>query len=73
MALRVSPAAERALRQGHPWLFDQAIRHQSHQGASGDLAVIFNRKRRFLAVGLYDPHASIRVRTTRPTEARSPG
>jgi 23S rRNA (cytosine1962-C5)-methyltransferase len=62
IALRVTPEAERALRQGHPWLFDQAIRQQSHEGAAGDLAVIFDRKNRFLAVGLYDPHAPIRVR-----------
>jgi len=62
IAVRVTPAAERALRQGHPWLFDRAIRHQSHEGHSGDLAVVFDSDRRFLAVGLYDPHASIRVR-----------
>ncbi|MBC8334411.1 MAG: class I SAM-dependent methyltransferase [Anaerolineales bacterium] len=62
IALRVTPAAERALRQGHPWLFDQAIIHQSHQGNAGDLAVIFDKKRRFLAIGLYDPEAMIRVR-----------
>ncbi len=62
IALRVTPEAERALRQGHPWLFDQAINQQSHQGRPGDLAVIFDRKRRFLAIGLYDPSAPIRVR-----------
>jgi 23S rRNA (cytosine1962-C5)-methyltransferase len=62
IAVRVTPAAERALRQGHPWLFDQAIQQQSHSGAPGDLAIVFDRKHRFLAVGLYDPHAPIRVR-----------
>jgi 23S rRNA (cytosine1962-C5)-methyltransferase len=62
IALRVTPEAERALRQGHPWLFDRAIRQQSHDGRPGDLAVIFDRKGRFLAVGLYDPHSSLRVR-----------
>ncbi len=62
IALRVTPAAERALRGGHPWLFEQAIQRQSHAGAAGDLAVIFDRKGRFLAVGLYDPAAPIRVR-----------
>ena len=62
IALRVTPAAERALRRGHPWLFDRAICQQSHDGRPGDLAVIFDRKRRFLAVGLYDPRSSIRVR-----------
>lgn len=62
IALRVTPVAERALRQGHPWLFDRAIRQQSHDGRPGDLAVIFDRKGRFLAVGLYDPRSSLRVR-----------
>ena len=62
MAVRISPAAERALRQGHPWIFDQAITEQSHAGGMGDLAVIFDDRRRFLAVGLYDPTSPIRIR-----------
>jgi len=62
IALRVKPAAERALRQGHPWLFDDSIRRQSHEGSPGDLAVIFDARDRFLAIGLYDPDAPIRVR-----------
>ncbi len=62
IALRISPPAERALRHGHPWIFDQGITEQSHEGAPGDLAVIFDNKRHFLAVGLYDPTSSIRVR-----------
>ena len=62
IALRVSAPAERALRQGHPWIFDQAITEQSHEGAPGDLAVIFDNKRRFIAIGLYDPTSFIRVR-----------
>jgi len=62
IAVHVVPAAERALREGHPWLFAGSIRQQSHEGAPGDLAVVFDRKERFLAVGLYDPHSSIRVR-----------
>jgi 23S rRNA (cytosine1962-C5)-methyltransferase len=62
IALRVTPESERELRRGYPWLFEAAITRQSHEGSPGDLAVIFDRKRRFLAVGLYDPHSSIRVR-----------
>jgi len=62
IALRVMPPAERALRKEHPWIFDQSIVEQSREGASGDLAVIFDEKRRFLAVGLYDPASPIRVR-----------
>ncbi len=62
LAVRVTPAAQRALRQGHPWVFDQAIRSVSAEGKAGDLAVIFDEYRRFLAVGLYDPHSPIRIR-----------
>lgn len=62
VAVHVTPAAERALRGGHPWLFDRAIRRQSHEGQPGDLAVIFDHERQFLAIGLYDPDSPIRVR-----------
>ncbi len=62
IATRISPQAEHALRSGHPWIFDQAITEQSHSGKPGDLAVIFDEHRRFLAVGLYDPTSPIRVR-----------
>ncbi|WKZ39710.1 MAG: class I SAM-dependent rRNA methyltransferase [Anaerolineales bacterium] len=62
IALRITPPAERALRQGHPWIFGNSITEQSHAGAAGDLAVIFDNKRKFLAVGLYDPTSPIRVR-----------
>ena len=62
IALRINAPAERALRQGHPWIFDQSITEQSRAGVPGDLAVIFNDQRRFLAIGLYDPTSAIRVR-----------
>ncbi|HSH03616.1 MAG TPA: class I SAM-dependent methyltransferase [Anaerolineae bacterium] len=62
LAIHINKSAQRALRQGHPWLFADAIEHHSHDGDAGDLAVIFDHKRRFLAIGLYDPHSPIRVR-----------
>ena len=62
LALRVTPDAQRALRRGHPWLFDRAIVSQSAAGQPGDLAVVFDERRRFLAIGLYDPGSPIRVR-----------
>jgi 23S rRNA (cytosine1962-C5)-methyltransferase len=62
IGLRVSPAAERSVRGGHPWLFDGAITDANREGKPGDLAVVFDRKRRFLAIGLFDPTAPIRVR-----------
>ncbi len=62
IAIHVKPAAERAVKQGHPWLFESGIRKQNRNGRSGDLAILFDRKNRFLAVGLYDPDSPIRVR-----------
>ena len=62
IAMRVTAGAARAIHQGHPWVFDNSITDQSHDGHPGDLAVIFDSKRRFLAVGLYDPTSPIRVR-----------
>ena len=62
LALRVTPAAQRTLRQGHPWLFDQAVTGQTGEGRPGDLAVVFDGHRRFLAIGLYDPTSPVRVR-----------
>lgn len=62
IAIHVKPAAERALRAGHPWLFDESIRKISHYGEIGDLAVIFDSNRQFLAIGLYDPISPIRVK-----------
>ena len=62
IAIHVTPAAERALQKSHPWLYESAITHQSGEGKPGDLAVIFDKNRHFLAVGLYDPTSHIRVR-----------
>jgi 23S rRNA (cytosine1962-C5)-methyltransferase len=62
VAVRVTADAARQLRAGHPWLFEASVTHLGHQGAPGDLAVVFDQRRRFVAVGLFDPTSPIRVR-----------
>lgn len=63
LALKVKPAAERSIRAGHPWVFDGSIVKEPEGGRAGDLAIIFDqRKNKFLAAGLYDPHSPIRVK-----------
>jgi len=62
LRLRVTAAAETQLRAGHPWVFGDSVREQNRDGAPGELAVIFDRKDKFLAVGLFDPDSPIRVR-----------
>lgn len=50
------------MRGGHPWLFAESVREQNREGILGELAVIYDRKDEFLAVGLFDPDSPIRVR-----------
>ena len=70
LRLRVSPAAERIIRGGHPWIFSDSILETNRQGEIGDLAVVYSRDNQFLALGLYDPLSPIRFRvlhTGKPT------
>ncbi|MBI3879261.1 MAG: class I SAM-dependent methyltransferase [Verrucomicrobia bacterium] len=62
LRLRVTAAAERNVRAGHPWVFSDSVREQNRDGTAGELAVIFDRDDRFFAVGLFDPDSPIRVR-----------
>jgi len=62
LRLRLTATAESIVRSGHPWLFADSIRDQNRAGSAGELAVIYDRKDKFLAVGLFDPDSPIRVR-----------
>jgi 23S rRNA (cytosine1962-C5)-methyltransferase len=62
LRLRVTATAQTILRGGHPWLFADSIQKQNRPGQMGELAVIYDRKNQFLAVGLFDPDSPIRVR-----------
>jgi 23S rRNA (cytosine1962-C5)-methyltransferase len=62
LRLRITSAAESIVRSGHPWLFADSIHELNRAGQTGELAVIYDRKDKFLAVGLFDPDSPIRVR-----------
>jgi len=62
LRLRVTTAAESSLRSGHPWLFADSIHEQNRPGQLGEVAVVFDRKDQFLALGLFDPNSPIRMR-----------
>ncbi len=68
LAIRLSPNALKHVRQGHPWVFDGGIesvrggRYGDGTGEPGDVAVIFDDRRRFVAVGLWDPRSPIRIK-----------
>ncbi len=62
LRLRITATAETIVRSGHPWLFADSIHESNRVGQTGELAVIYDRKDKFLAVGLFDPDSPIRVR-----------
>ncbi|MBL8993643.1 MAG: class I SAM-dependent methyltransferase [Spirochaetia bacterium] len=62
LRLRVTQTAESLIRSGHPWLFSDSVREQNREGVAGELAVIYDKKNEFLAIGLYDPDSPIRLR-----------
>lgn len=63
LAVKLKPAAERMVKKRHPWVFEGGITKLSQLGKAGDLAIIYdNKKNKFLACGLYDPHSPIRVK-----------
>jgi len=62
LRLRITAAAESAVRGGHPWVFSDSVLESNRPGTAGELAIIYDRKDSFLAVGWFDPDSPIRVR-----------
>ena len=62
LKLTLRPTAESIVRGGHPWVYSDSIRSQNRDGIAGELAVIYDRNDKFLAVGLFDPESPLRVR-----------
>ena len=62
--LRVAlfPRAETAIRSGHPWVYADSIKSQNRDGETGELAVMYDKRDRFLAVGMYEAESPIRIR-----------
>lgn len=72
---KLSGVAQKHVRRGHPWVFDQAI--QSLKGGRtdgeplpGDVVIMYDNKRKFLAAGLYDPASPMRVRVVQRKKPR---
>ena len=63
LPVTLTAAGERAVRTGHPWVFDGAVRKVKGEGRPGDLAIVFSyKKNKCIGVGLYDPSSPIRIR-----------
>ena len=64
IAIKLNKAGERAVKQGHPWVFEQSIEKGSEKEAlAGSLCVIFDqRTNKPFAFGLWDPSEIIRIK-----------
>lgn len=63
LAVKLQPKAEKFVKQGHPWIFEDRIEKQNTEGNSGDIAVIFSQKNnKVLGVGLWDAESPIRIK-----------
>lgn len=60
---QIKPAAERNVKKGHPWIYENSIQKLDPNAKTGDLAIIFDKKKnKFLAAGLIDFDSPIRIK-----------
>jgi 23S rRNA (cytosine1962-C5)-methyltransferase len=62
LRLSLYPRAESAIRSNHPWIYAESIKMQNREGETGELAVIYDKRDRFMAVGMYEAESPIRLR-----------
>ena len=72
--IKISKTLEQKIRRGYPWVFHYQVQNENIKGKAGDLAVVYDSKNEFLAIGLYDPESEIRLRilqTSNPVDIDS--
>lgn len=64
LAVRLTADALSHVRRNSPWVFEGSVDSVSLTGEEqpGDLAVVFNERREFVAIGLWDPASAIRIK-----------
>lgn len=64
LAIKINKAAEKAVKQGHPWVFEQSLEKGPEVDApAGSLCVLFDqRTNKPFAFGLWDPKEIIRIK-----------
>lgn len=56
--IKISKTLEAKIRRGYPWVFKHQLQNKVTD-SSGDLAVLYDHKNRFLAIGLWDPDSDL--------------
>ncbi len=58
----VTEKAERAARNGHPWVYGEEITELTGAVENGDIVDVYTKKGRWLGAGFYNSNSKIRVR-----------
>jgi 23S rRNA (cytosine1962-C5)-methyltransferase len=58
----LSPGKEKAVLNGHPWIFSGAIKKEPQDARPGDLVDVLDSKSKFIARGYINPLSQIRIR-----------
>ena len=63
LAVKLTAKGENYVQQGHPWVFSDSIVKINADAKSGDIAIIFGkRKNGMIGIGLYDAESPIRIK-----------
>ncbi len=58
----ITEKAERAARNGHPWVYGEEITSLSSAPENGEIVDVYTKKERWLGAGFYNSNSKIRVR-----------
>lgn len=63
LAVKLTAKGEQSVFKKHPWIFSNSIEKLNKEGQSGDIAIIFGkRKNAVIGIGLYDAESPIRIK-----------
>ncbi|CAL2085736.1 23S rRNA (cytosine1962-C5)-methyltransferase [Tenacibaculum sp. 190524A05c] len=63
LAVKLTSKGEQHVMKNHPWVFSNSIEKISKDPKTGDLAIIFGRKKnKVVGIGLYDSDSPIRIK-----------
>jgi 23S rRNA (cytosine1962-C5)-methyltransferase len=57
--IKISKTLESKIRKGYPWIFKYQLQSDVVDNSNGGLAVIYDHKNRFLAIGLWEPDSDL--------------
>ncbi|MFY7669959.1 class I SAM-dependent rRNA methyltransferase [Tenacibaculum sp. MEBiC06402] len=63
LAVKLTSKGEQHVMKNHPWVFSNSIEKVSKDPKTGDLAIVFGRKKnKVVGIGLYDSDSPIRIK-----------